>query len=149
MLQYLVLKDRPFQGAVQSVIMENGVVAYTGGQTLAEYIAERGDIFRVVSEVELFDLVQAYEAGLVTEPKEITLERWSDALECLPPCRWHTVEGVQLFHMSERITGGLVDWFATTGSRDDLRCWHFVDQHRRPSAELAAKVRAAASQGSK
>ena len=144
MMQYLVRTDQPFRGSVQSVVLENGTVAYSDGQTVAEYIADRGGNLRVVTEAELFELVQAYEASLVTEPRQITAEQWDDALNVLPPCRWHTFDGVQLFHVSERITGGLVDWYATTGGRDNLRCWHFVDLHRRPSAELAAKVRRAA-----
>lgn len=138
--QYIVRTDQPFNGTTQSLLLEDGTVAYTGGLTLEAYQAERGYPVRVLDRAELEQMLADYEAGCVTEPEEETEEQWWYALEVLPPCRWGHTAGVELFHVSERLFGDLVHWHAAYRGR----WWTFVDQARRDPAELAAKVKAAA-----
>ena len=52
-----------------------------------------------------------------TEPKEITEEQYDYALNVLPPCRFGNNRGIECFHISERITGELVDWYFMAGDR--------------------------------
>lgn len=36
MTQYVIIYDKPYHGHIQSVILPNGLVAFSGGQTLPE-----------------------------------------------------------------------------------------------------------------
>jgi hypothetical protein len=115
--QYVLRADVPFQGHVQSVLMPDGTVAYTDGLTPEQYAAERGFPVAIIGDDQLDALVKTYVDGLVTDPRQITEEEWWDALNVLPPCRWRTVGGVELFHISERVTHDLVSWYARVGDR--------------------------------
>lgn len=116
-MKYLLRTDEPFRGHVQSVLKPDGTVAYTDGLTVEQYQAARGFPVRVIEDEELDALIEAHTASLITEPREITEEEWHDALNVLPPCRWRTVSGVELFHISERLTADLVAWYARIGDR--------------------------------
>lgn len=135
-IRYLLEADKPYSGSVQSILLEDGTVAYSDGLTVEQYEQDRGVKLRIIDEDELMELERAYIDSRVTEPKPVTEEKWWDALEVLPPCRWKTVKGVELFHISERITADLVDWYARVGDR----YFHFTDRSGRPMEELADKV---------
>ena len=127
---YLIRSDEPFRGHTQSVLYKDaeGVerVAYTSNPqvsssgrvlqqrtpdlTLAEYEAERGAVFKRITEGELDALQAEHLASLTTEPEPMDVERFEYLLEVLPPCRWATVAGAETFHISERLTGNLVQW---------------------------------------
>ena len=138
-MQYLIKTDEPFNGYPQSILLPNGTVAYTDGMTLEEYVFENGPM-RVLSEDALDELVKAHEDGLVTDPQPETEENWFYALNVLPPCRWERCQGVELFHVSELITGSLANWHARLGEQ----CFAFVDRHDTELEALAVKVKAAA-----
>lgn len=149
----IVMANEPFRGVAQSYLLPDGTVAWsekthrtveTGlairgeRMTLSEYIAERGPV-ALYTEAEFSALVAEHERAQCTPATEETLEQWDDALDVLPPCRWHRYAGIGLFHISERLQGNLVSWHADVGGR----YFSFVDFADTPSAELAAKVRAA------
>jgi hypothetical protein len=138
MTQYIVKADEPFPGYIQSTVLDDGTVAYTDGMTPEDYSKDRGYAIRLIDAAELTRLFNEHEAGLITDPSPITEDDWHDALNCLPPSRWGHSRGVELFHISERITGDLVDWFAQVGGQ----YFRFVDLCNRDPAELAAKVAA-------
>lgn len=108
-------------------------VAYRGGQTLAEYLAEKPD-YIVMTESEFDERLAAHYESQKTIPQECTEEHFFEMLEVLPPCRWHTVAGVNCFHVSERLTGNLVNWFA----RRDGRYFEFTQDASITEAELTA-----------
>jgi len=132
---WIIKADQPYSG-VQSFLTPDGTVAYTDGLTIEQYEAERGIKLKAISDAELDELQSAFEAGLVTDPVEETEADFWYALEVLPPCRWRTVQGVELFHVSERLTADLVSWHGQIKGR----YFTFTDQARRPMEELAAKV---------
>lgn len=138
-MQYLIKADEPFKGYPQNVLLPNGTVAYPGGMTFDEYVCKNGPM-RVLSEDEFNGLVEEHEDGLVTDPHPETEEDWFYALNVLPPCRWRHCQGVELFHVSELITGSLASWHARLGER----CFAFVDRYNTDIEVLAAKVKAAA-----
>lgn len=132
---YLIRSDQPYRGYTQSILYKDaeGVerVAYTGRArvvqfagranekvmqeatpdlTLAEYEVENGAIFKRITEVELNALQAEHLASLATEPEPMDVERFEYLLEVLPPCRWATIAGAETFHISERLTGDLVQW---------------------------------------
>lgn len=142
-MRYIIQANAPFPGWVQSVVSDEDIVAYTNGQKLADYLAEKaaaGQPMRVVDLTEIRKIEADYLAGLVTAPTGETEDEWQYGLEVLPPCRWRTVRGVNLFHISERITGDLVTWHARIGDR----CFTFNDRAGADMDELAQKVAAAA-----
>lgn len=129
----------PFPGHIHTLYdPARDRVAYDDrGLTLEEYKLERPELnLRTVDETELGAIWKAYKASLVTEPEPIDVELWEDLLNVLPPCRWQTVQGVDLFHISERLTDDLVTWVARIGDRR----FQFVDFEGRPAEELACKV---------
>lgn len=116
---YLVEKGKPFKGSIVSAMTDGKTVDYSGhlyrGQkenlTLAEYEDETGKEYEVLTDLQADKLFEEFEFGLITAPEVITEEAWDDALEVLPPCRWHSHRGVNMFHISERLTGDLVAWY--------------------------------------
>lgn len=141
--KWVIRADKPFSGSVQSVLTAAGKVAYTKGLTVEEYSAECGYPLRVISDAELDGLLASYIDGLVTEPSEITDEKFDYALNVLPPCRWKRVDGVEMFYVSELLQADLASWYAKAGGK----FFTFNDRAGRPAAEIVAKVRAALNKG--
>lgn len=138
-MQYIIEADKPYPGHVLSVLCDNGTVAYSEGLTLAQYEQEHGIKTRLLSEAELFTLCAEYENGLKTAPAQISEARYWEMLEILPPCRWHTAGGFEIFHVSEHLTGDLVSWFAhRTGTY-----WEWTDSCRISSHDIGLKLRKA------
>jgi hypothetical protein len=142
-MQYVLRADEPFKGYVQSVLRPDGTVAYSDGLTLEEYAEAKGFPIRVIDDAELDALIADHTASLVTEPTPESLEAWEYALNVLPPCRWRTVGGVELFHISERLTHDLVSWHGRIGDR----CFAFTDRAGADMTALAEKVARAAKAG--
>jgi hypothetical protein len=51
------------------------------------------------------------------EPKEITAEIFEDMLDVLPPLKWGTIDGVEMFLMSEFYTGTYTSQYARKGDK--------------------------------
>ncbi len=136
MNRYIIRADRAFLGSVQSILLPDGTVEWSGGLTLEQYVEERGFPVRVVDRSELETMIADYEAGQVTEPESITEDQWTYALGVLPPSRWGHYAGVELFHISERLSGELVSWYAHLNGR----YWSFVDLSTARPEDLARKV---------
>lgn len=139
-VRYLVRADMPFRGGVQSVLCADGTVAYTGGLSVEAYEIERGYKVRVVDDAELDTMIAAYVASLVTDATEETEEQYDYALDVLPPSRFCTHRGVEMFHICERITYDLVSWHARLGRR----YFTFNDRATLSRDDVAAKVARAA-----
>ena len=133
----------PFPGHVQTLYdPEADRVAYDDrGLTFTEYQQENAQNIRVVDEAELSAIWRDHTKSLITDPTPIDKKTWNYYLEVLPPCRWTSEQGVELFHVSERLTDNLVTWCARVGSQ----YFTFVDRDRRPTVELRAKVSGALS----
>lgn len=80
-------------------------------QTLEEYKEERGDNFKIVSADKFTAMLEKHNKAIVTARQEISEECYYEMMDCLPPCRFGTVDGVQMFHISERLTSNLVNWY--------------------------------------
>lgn len=51
------------------------------------------------------------------EPEEITEDKWREMLECLPPMKWCTIGGVEMFCMSEMLSGSYTAQYARVGKK--------------------------------
>jgi hypothetical protein len=141
-LRFAIRSDIPYRMYHHHVILPDGAVAYTDHKSIESYAAEHGGEYRILSGDELDAIIRDAERNLRTKPARITQARFWDYLECLPPCRWHNHRGVELFHVSERLTGDLVQWCARIGDQ------HFgwTDFASAKSDDLAAMVAEAAKQ---
>lgn len=71
-------------------------------------------------EVVLFDdFCERRKKIFLGEPiQEITFDEWEEALECLPPMRWHTDKhGVNKFLLVEFYSGSFTSQYAKLGDR--------------------------------
>ena len=60
---------------------------------------------------------EAQDKNLIGEWEEITEEIWGEALNCLPPEKWKTVNGVNIFRMCEYYTDNLTTHYASLKGR--------------------------------
>jgi hypothetical protein len=116
-MQYLIEKDQPYKGYVTATVEADGTVGWSGGKTVAEYEADRGRKFTVISEDELDALTAQFEKSMITVPEAITEDRYWEMLEVMPPSRFGHNFGIEMFHVCEHITGDLVNWFAKVGDK--------------------------------
>jgi len=96
-------------------------------------------VFQVLTIDDAADQIEEINRVQYCEPwKEIDEETWWDALEVLPPEKWQTVGGVELFRMMEYLTGSITAHYARLGSR------YFTKNAciSTPYAQLAAEVAA-------
>ena len=133
---WLLIKDEPFRGYAHSMMMEDGTIQFNEQASLEEHERYTGHTFRLIDAEEYDQLEADYNKTLKTSPSEITLERFEEMLNILPPARWHTDNGVELFHISEHISGPMVSWFAKTKDR----CFEFIDSARCPSHTLSRLI---------
>jgi len=152
--KYIVAADVPvsqYHSVISSVYLDaDGVerVAYSGyllrdgggDLTVSEYLAEKARIhpdvkLTVVDDAGLEARHQAYIDHAKHDEKEITQDDWFWKLECLPPCQWKMVGGVELFHMSERICFNLVSWLGRIGDQ----YFELVDLATTPTSVISSR----------
>ena len=112
-LRYIIDADKPYLGYTHSILLPDDTVAYTEGLKLDQYALERGFTPKVISGSELDELIKIHMESLRVSPKVIDKTRYWEMLEVLPPCRWTMAGMWEVFHVSERLTGHLVSWFAS------------------------------------
>lgn len=139
--RYIVNPHSTYKASFASMTYmdQNGIecVAYRNGQTLADYLAENPQCY-ALNSAQADEYLQKQFDSMVTEPEPCTAEHWQNMLEILPPCRWQTVRGVNMFHVSERLVGNIVSWFARIGESH----YTFNDHADCEMESLAAKVAA-------
>lgn len=117
----------PGEANIQSTIRrhDDGIerVDYTN-KTTEEYLEELRERYPnkpeplVLGFEEAFELVQAAQREkYLSAWTEITEEQWMDALEILPPEKWRTVAGVEIFRCMEYLTGSITAHYARIAER--------------------------------
>ena len=129
-LQTVVYTDT--QGVERCAYGENGDL------TVTEYLAKNPGLVCLSFDEAMGRMSKAEESAYIKPWTEISEEAWTEALEVLPPQKWQTVDGVELFRMSEYTTGNRTTHYA----RIDGRC--FCANRRTSDAykNLAAEVKA-------
>ena len=142
--KYFYHLDNNYMGH-HSAILVNGVwcVEYTT-ETLEDYKANRPDqnFSQLYTWEEYKPIVMDYDKKRLIDPpaKEVDEDHYWDMLGVLPPCRWHNYRGIELFYVSERITGNIVSWIAGLNGK----YYKFAHYASATDEELAAKVLEAA-----
>lgn len=113
---------------------------YTDGLTPYQYMQKQADPNRFICAP--FDLVCDWiknkeDDVYINKWVEISEDDYMDALECLPPQKWQTVDGVNFFQMSEHTTGNITAHYAVHKGK-------YYTAHRRTSAkyeDLAKEIK--------
>ena len=114
---------KPGEHNIQSTthVDKDGVerVNFTGGKTLDEYMAAKaGQGFEVMPYDMAAPMMEAAQLAEYCKPwQEITKEQWWDMLEVLPPEKWQTVNGVEIFRICEYTSGTITGHYARLGDR--------------------------------
>lgn len=86
----------------------NGYADYTKGKRPEAYLDELGSGFVCIPIGQAIELIEkAGEKKYIKPWEEITEEKWEDWLTVLPPEKWKTIDGVNIFRISERQTGNI------------------------------------------
>ena len=71
--------------------------------------------------------------------EEITEEEWYDKLEVLPPEKWETVRGVNIFRMCEYLTGNITEHLAKLRGKFFTRNCSTSETYEELAEQVAAK----------
>lgn len=117
---YLV--QLPFKGYCESQMVtathKNNLFSDCTMRSLSEMIkTSEFEDWRICTGEQLDQLFNSYNETLKTEASAITADRFDDMLNILPPSRWHSVWGFEVFHISERLTANIVSWYAKNGDQ--------------------------------
>jgi hypothetical protein len=90
-------------------LLNSTYVHYLEGVTFAEYNKRHGGNLIAQTWDEFFIMLEKYNRETYIKPwKELTEEQYWDALECLPPCKWHDLnKRFNSFYISEAYTSDL------------------------------------------
>jgi len=82
--------------------VENGICAYTNGKTPEVYLKELGPGFVCIPlEAAIEQMERVIDNKHVSNWEEIEEDQYDYWLEVLPPEKWETVDGVNIFRLSE------------------------------------------------
>ena len=98
---------------------------------------DMGKTFKILTNEELDVLIADQERKICAGHTIIDEARFWEMLEVLPPCRWGTVGGYEVFHVSERLSGNLVSWFAHRGDN----YYEFTEQAHINTKALTQKLK--------
>ena len=82
---------------------------------------------------------EAQKAKYCSDWQEITEDDWYDALEVLPPEKWETVRGVNLFRISEYLTGNITAHYAKLRGKYFTRNCSTSETYEELAEQVAAK----------
>ena len=108
MLKDKLVIERDYNGTVKTAIRD-GRCLYYG--TPEEYFLEQG--YLIVTEEEFEPIHEKYLNDMCNNWKEITEDKFEDALNVLPPMRWENGG----FFISERYTSDVTNFYQQIGNR--------------------------------
>lgn len=82
---------------------------------------------------------EAQKAKYCSDWKEISEEEWYENLEVLPPEKWETVRGVNIFRMCEYLTGNITVHFAKLNGKFFSRNCSTRETYEELAEQVAAK----------
>jgi hypothetical protein len=105
------------QTHIQDILIESldGVFrTQCQGLTLDEYNEKNGHGFIACTLDDACEEITAIDNSRYLKPfVEITEEIYDEMLECLPPQKWQTVDGVNIFRMMEYLTGNITGHYVS------------------------------------
>jgi hypothetical protein len=96
--------------------------------------------YQIMKLDEAMPLIEASQkAKYCGDWKEITEEDWHENLEVLPPEKWETVRGVNIFRMCEYLTGNITAHFAKLNGKFFTRNCSTRETYEELAEQVAAK----------
>jgi hypothetical protein len=96
--------------------------------------------FQIMLLDEAMPLIEeAQRAKYCSDWQEITEEEWYEKLEVLPPEKWETVRGVNIFRMCEYLTGNITAHFAKLNGKFFTRNCSTRETYKQLAEQVAAK----------
>lgn len=97
--------------------------------------------FKIFSlEKAMLLMEEAQRAKYCSDWREISEETWDDALNVLPPEKWETVRGVDIFRMCEYLTGNITAHYAKLGGKFFARNCQTSETYDDLVEQVAAKL---------
>ena len=130
---------KPGEIHIQDIAVQDKDGAWVGfysGDSSEAMEARTGAVLRDFEEA-CAEITKAERERFVKPAVRITAEAFNDALNVLPPCRWNRGDYSEWFHVSERLTGDLVNWYVRSGDR----YYTFVDSAHLPSGQLLERIK--------
>ena len=93
-------------------------------ETAKARMAEHGYTLEVVDSQTAWE---RQSASYITEPVEITAERFEDLLEVLPPQHWHSAANFESFQLMEKTINDVTLTCVRIGRGDSARYFSFED----------------------
>jgi hypothetical protein len=117
------------------------------GETFAALITELNDkreagspAFQIMPLDESMQLMLGeMKAKYCSDWQEITEKEWFENLEVLPPEKWETVRGVNIFRMCEYLTGNITAHFANLHGKFFTRNCSTRETYEELAEQVAAK----------
>lgn len=103
----MYLVNKPFNGTIIANVESKSDKKIPEILTRCKISSE----WEILNDSELDLAFDTYEASLCSLPISITESQFYDKLNVLPPSKWRTILGVEMFHVSERLYGNVVAWF--------------------------------------
>ena len=117
---YLVNLDKNFEGYAQAQVSKETQEVFYTNMSLREYLQERKiSNYHLLEWDDFYEIYyNSYHKKLSSKPFiEISQEAYFEALECLPPMRWHNaISGVNIFFIEEAFTADLHDSYVCTNN---------------------------------
>ena len=118
----------------------DGICHFTN-KTVDEYLKELGESFSCIPFDEALDLIHKAETSTFIAPwEEITVEDYHYWLEVLPPEKWKTVDGVNIFRLSEYTIGNITRCCATVKTRFGHRYFTADRRTSEPYKDIAEQI---------
>ena len=96
----------------------NGFADYTDNKQAKEYLDELGIGYCILPFDKAIELIEAEQEKRYINPwTEIKEDDWYENLGVLPPEKWQTVNGVNMFRICEYLTGNITAHYARVGKR--------------------------------
>ena len=110
---------------------------------LKELNAKREDgspEYQILKLDDVMPLIEAaQEAKYCSDWKEISEDEWYENLEVLPPEKWETVQGVNIFRMCEYLTGNITAHFAKLNGKFFTRNCSTRETYEELAEQVSAK----------
>jgi len=132
----------PFNGYIEFTTDKNQMIKIAGLDvdkiSISQFIKKFGEKFKFVNDDELNKLYEKYYKSFITDPSEIPYEKYNDALNVLPPCKYKSYGSYLGFHLSERYTGNIVYWYFINPINN--KCISFMDDAEIKPVEIINKI---------
>lgn len=142
---YLVDLDKNFDGYAQAQVNKETQAVYYTDMKLPEYLKVRGiKNYHLLEWDDFYEIYYTkYHKNLSSKPfKEVSEETYYDALECLPPMRWHNATaGVNVFFIMEAYTADLHDSYVCINKNGAKKYYSALKSITMTDAELLEQLR--------